>query len=387
MASAEKRGDGLNPWRVRYKKPDGTFGSRSGFATKKKALAWGNDQEADVRAGRWYDPERGRITLGAYFERWLPAQDISDSTVSRYGSYYRNHIAPRWGERALAEIDPLDLAVFEKKLRKDRAAATADGVMMVLRMLLQDATHEGRLRMSPLQPKSRRGQRRAPTGRQGMVLTLDQIEQIRGRLQHAQSLLVLTAAFTGMRWGEVAGMRRSFLHLPEDAVAEYEIDEKVGAMHEDDKSILTFGPPKNRIGRTIELPEFLADRLAAHVATLPAGQDLLFATSAGTGFRRSNFNDWWRAACDGWPERPKVRGHRGVQGAPAVALDANVHDLRHTHKTWLAEDEIEPRARDERLGHATAGMDGIYIHATDAMRDKILDGLTARWEKKYPPGS
>jgi integrase len=56
------------------------------------------------------------------------------------------------------------------------------------------------------------------------------------------------------------------------------------------------------------------------------------------------------------------------------------HDLRHTHKTWLAEDGVEPVARDERLGHVTPGMDGIYIHATAAMRDRILAALQKRWE-------
>lgn len=385
MASAERRGNGPRPWRVRYKKPDGTFGSRSGFETKKKALAWGNDQESDVRAGRWYDPERGKVTLAAYYEKWLPAQDIADSTSTRYDSYYRNHIKPRWGGKALSEMDPLDLAAFEKKLRKGRAEATADGVMMILRMMLEDATYEGRLKICPLQPRQRRGQVRPSTARVGMALTLDQVEAIRVRLGHAQSLLVLTTAFTGMRWGEVAGMRRSFLYLPEDEVAEYEIDEKAGALHEDDKGVLTFGPPKNRLGRTVELPEFLADRLAAHVSTLPPGRDLLFATSEGTAYRRSNFNDWWRRACDGWPARPTVRGHRGVEAAEPVALGAHVHDLRHTHKTWLAEDGVEPVARDHRLGHATPGMDGIYLHVTDKMRDRILDGLTRRWEEKYPP--
>lgn len=386
MASAEKRGDGPRPWRVRYKKPDGTWGSASGFETKKKALAHGNDQESDARAGRWYDAERGKITLDAYYAKWKPAQDISDSTGERYDSYYRNHIKPQWGDKGLMEHDPTELAEFEKKLRQRVAESTADGVMMVFREILEDATFEGRLQICPIQRGRRRGRRTAPTGRPGVALTLDQLEAIRARLPHVQSLLILTAAFTGMRWGEVAGMRQSFLSIEGDDVPYYDIDEKLGALHEDDKGILTFGPPKNRIGRTIELPDFLADRLAVHVSTLPKGQDLLFTTSAGTGFRRSNFNAWWRRACDGWPASAARRGHRAVEAAPPI-IDANVHDTRRTHKTWLSEDGIDPVARNERLGHTTPGMDGVYIRATDVMRDRILDTLTTRWEKRYPPQS
>ena len=55
MAWPERRGSGPRPWRARYLKPDGTTGSQPGFATRKKALEWGNDQEADIRAGRWID--------------------------------------------------------------------------------------------------------------------------------------------------------------------------------------------------------------------------------------------------------------------------------------------------------------------------------------------
>jgi integrase len=64
-----------------------------------------------------------------------------------------------------------------------------------------------------------------------------------------------------------------------------------------------------------------------------------------------------------------------------VAEGLVMHDLRHTHKTWLAEDGVEPVARDERLGHATPGMDGVYIHVTPAMRRKVLDVLQARWDE------
>ncbi|MGW9262501.1 hypothetical protein ACWGRA_31205 [Streptomyces albidoflavus] len=32
-------------WRSRYKKPDGTWGSEPGFATKKLAEEWGDEQE------------------------------------------------------------------------------------------------------------------------------------------------------------------------------------------------------------------------------------------------------------------------------------------------------------------------------------------------------
>jgi hypothetical protein len=75
MAYAEKRGKGPRPWRVKYKLPDGTEVSESGFETKAAALTWGRDQEARIREGRWTDPNAGKTTVGQWIDRWLSMQD------------------------------------------------------------------------------------------------------------------------------------------------------------------------------------------------------------------------------------------------------------------------------------------------------------------------
>jgi integrase len=388
VASPEKRGNGKNPWRVRYRKPDGTLGSKAGFATKAKAMTWGLDQEAAIRARRWVDPERGKLTLAAYYAKWLPAQDLAESTFDYYDSAYRNHLEPRWGSVSLRDIDPLDVAAFEKDLRGRRSTSTADGIMVLLRMLMADAVYDGRIGSSPVQPKRRRGKVVASTARKGVATTLEAVEAIRRRLPGPEALMVLVAVFTGMRWGEVCGLRRSFLMLvpadgDEPASGWYDIDEKVGAVHEDKAGKRTFGPPKNRVGRTVQLPPFLVTLLLAYLETFPATRDLLFVDRENNPHRRSNFNRrLWRPGCDGWPEKKERRNHPGVQAAPPVVLGLHFHDLRHTQETWLNEDGVGKVARDERLGHVTPGMEGIYGHATPVMRAEILACLQRRWEKQ-----
>ena len=65
MAFAEKRG---KRWRVRYLKPDGTYGTQSGFETKTEALNWGNDQETDVRRMVFIDPKRAQTPFAEWVE-------------------------------------------------------------------------------------------------------------------------------------------------------------------------------------------------------------------------------------------------------------------------------------------------------------------------------
>lgn len=391
MASGEKRGNGPTPWRARYLKPDGSTGSQPGFATERKAKIWGSDQEAAIRAGTWIDPEGGVLTLDAYFALWLPAQDLSDSTDTQRESLYRNHLSPRWGKTAIGKIDPLDVQAFDKALRGRRSKSTADNVMKILRMMMADAVYARRIMFSPVQPARRRGKKVVDTARKPIVTTLAAIQAIRARLPEPEALLVLVLAFTGMRWGEGAGMRRRFLMLmpaTDDGPASgwYEIDEKEGALHEDKKGGRYFGPPKNRKGRTVELPPFLVELLLAYLETIPAERDLLFVDQDGNGHRRSNFGRYrWRPACDGWPERKASRNHPGRQAAPPIVATLRVHDLRHFHKTRLMDERIPAVAIDERLGHATPGMDGVYGHATPESRAEILVALQRWWETIHTP--
>lgn len=387
MAFAEKRG---KSWRVRYLRPEGGYESESGFPTKKAALEYGEDQEADIRSGRWIDPARGEITLDKWFGDWMPAQDLAPRTAERYLSYYRNHLGPAFGTRALRDIDGLAVDAFAKALGKRRAPNTVTGVMLVLRMLMADAVHDRRIVSSPVRPHRRRGKRTAPDvrTRKGIAVELEAIQAIRARLPRAEAIMVLVAAFTGMRWGEVAGMRRKHLALlldmPGGPAGYYIVDPDEGALHESAGRGLYFGPPKGAKGRTIELPAFLVELLAAYLGTLPSGQQLLFPDSDGGPWRRSNFNRrLWRPACDGWPARATVRGHQAREAAAPIVKTMRFHDLRHTQETWLSEDKIEKIARDERLGHATAGMEGTYNHATPKMRAEILKVLQARWERYW----
>jgi hypothetical protein len=62
---------------------------------------------------------------------------------------------------------------------------------------------------------------------------------------------------------------------------------------------------------------------------------------------------------------PAVNGNRR-DNIPPVIAGMHFHDLRHTHKTWLIEDDIPQVAQAKRLGHRLPGVRGIYSHATPA---------------------
>jgi hypothetical protein len=57
------------------------------------------------------------------------------------------------------------------------------------------------------------------------------------------------------------------------------------------------------------------------------------------------------------------------------------HGLRHSHKTWMAEDGIPEILAEQRLGHQVPGMRRLYAYASQRMRDELTADLQARWEE------
>lgn len=407
MASAEPRGRGKKPWRARYKKPDGTWGSESGFATKAAALAWGRRQEAAIQEGRWIDPGNGAITLDEWWEEWMPAQEYAPGSVITLSGLYRNHLRPWKGDRPIREIRLLDVDNLRKALQTRLGASAVTNVMSLLKMLMEDAVLDGRIGSSPVVSRRRRGRKhkvtQAKATQRGTAIDLRKLLAIVRRMPDCGTggpvgmVIILIMAFAGLRWGEVTAMQRKYLALfpAEDgqpAYGWYIVDDDEGGVHYR-RAPRALGPPKGYVGRTIELPPFLVELLLIYVASLPADRQLLFAGPAG-GLLPHNcaIYDAWRRACDGWKACGHTSRRAGRVDAAPLHMGLRFHDLRHTHKTWLVEDDVPPVARDERLGHHRPGarggidtaergaMDHVYVHATPAMRARLLAGLQRRWE-------
>ena len=171
-----------------------------------------------------------------------------------------------------------------------------------------------------------------------------------------------------MHWGELAGLQPARCHLDQGYLY---LDPDDGSLHEVDGRLF-LGPPKNGKGRTIHLPPFLIELLRIHLEQIDTAQ--VFTSPDGTYLRRSSFNRRvWRPACDGNPTHPDP----GLQ-APLLP-GMRFHDLRHTHKTWMIEDDIPEVAQCDRLGHTLHGIRGVYSHTTAAMITALLNRLQQRW--------
>jgi hypothetical protein len=179
--------------------------------------------------------------------------------------------------------------------------------------------------------------------------------------------LVITAGWTGCRWGELAGLQRDRADLARGVIR---IDRVDGCLHESSHG-QWLGPPKTfSSARTIQLPPFLVDLLRKHLACHPS--QFVFTAPHGGWLRRSDFNRrFFRPAVEGDPRRGLVPVRPGL----------TFHGLRHSHKTWLANDLIMSIASAKRLGHHVPGkLEEAYTHVAPKMERQILKLLQQMWQ-------
>jgi hypothetical protein len=242
MAYAEKRGKGPTPWRVKYKLPSGQEASESGFATKTAALAWGRDQEARIREGRWTDPDAGKITVSAWIDRWLPLQDVGISTEETREYLIRRFLRPAWGSTELYALTTEDITTWENNLpaKTGISRRVARDARSLLCTILGDAA-AAKPPLIPYNPALRPRNRGRRTGRRlertpprvwatplQALLVAERAALLSGRPD--DFTMVITIAYTGLRWGETIGLETSYLH-PGELHVEWQLREIRAAFH------------------------------------------------------------------------------------------------------------------------------------------------------------
>lgn len=170
----------------------GRYASRSGFATKRAAQQYADEREASARLWPGLRVEPG-LSVGEWWLRWFPAQDLAPATLETYAQQYRRHVHPCFGDRALAEITGLDLVGFARRLRaQGLAPSTVTVVLGVIRDLLADAATEG---LIPVAPAARLRLRRNGAGapiRPGIAVGIEEVLAVCARLPRQEALMAPT---------------------------------------------------------------------------------------------------------------------------------------------------------------------------------------------------
>jgi integrase len=378
--------------------------------------------EVQILRGEWTDPERAKIKLGDYAERWIAQRPgLRPRTVDLYRWLLRTYIASHLGGVPLGKLTT-------EMIRQWRATLLDSGVSQtqtakayrLLRAVLMTAVDEDRIILrNPCRVKGAGNEQPAErpvltvaqvfelaerVGRRpvGNIRKLDgtgfrvryrakdehmrrcpeifptRAAAVRGLWDLAEAgkadvthddryrALVLLAAFASLRWGEVTALRRRDIDLDAGTV-------RVRfAYTEQDNGKMILGPPKSRAGRrTVNIPASIVPDIRAHLDKFTKRDDdaLVFTGVKGGPLRRSNFNKTTR-----WVH---VVAALGVPGL-------HFHDLRHTGNTLAADMGVSLRNLMARMGHDNERAALIYQHASNKADRKVAEGLDALLKEARP---
>ena len=296
------------------------------FKTKGDAQAWLSGVETDIRRGAWVNPWASRQTLKYWAERWLATTVHLRATTKRgYEVALRTHVLPTFADEPVSDIDqPAVRAWVADLAQRGSAPGTIAGARKVLRLVLGTAVEANALATNPCDRV------RVPRGpREEMhFLSAEQVESLAEAVEHPPlrraghgasptgrhhfpeyAALIRVAAYTGLRAGEIAGLRVRRLDLLKGRVEVAETLTDVGG------TLVSNATTKSGKVRTVPIPRFIADELAPLLAGKSAG-DYIFTSPGGGPLRHSNF---YRRHF-----LPAVE-HAGLPDG------VRFHDLRHTY--------------------------------------------------------
>ncbi len=170
--------------------------------------------------------------------------------------------------------------------------------------------------------------------------------------------LILLAAFTSVRYGELAALRRRDFdpRCTTVTVRATLVERQTGA--------IAFGPPKSEAGtRTVTIPTAVRRDVRAHLRDFVSDDPdaLVFTGAKGAVLRRSNF----QRACT-WTKAVTEVGLPGF----------HFHDLRHTGNTLASRTGASLADLIARMGHSSTRAALIYQHAAQEQDKRIADALS-----------
>jgi integrase len=408
-----KKGDTVK-WRARY--PDPSYGGKKEiertFAKRSEAERWLRNQQVSVDRGTHIDPSNTERRFSphivdAWRATWL---ELEPKTKAGYDSILSKHLLPRWQDTRIGAVDVASVQAWINELATSgRSPKTVRNIYGALRSAMNVAVEHRYITVNPCDAV--RLPKRSAYGDNGskkakVVLEAPEVAKVADAITPHYRVLVYTAAYSGLRAGELGALRRRHIDLLHGTLhvagALKEINSTSTSLGDGERGMV-FGTTKTDQDRTVGIPRFLVAMLTDHLDSIPADPDALVFTSIQGGphrhdnFRKRHFYPAVRrrycADCSATvkPDAeccPK-RGCGSVDLRYLIPLAKHAlrfHDLRHTCATMLIAGGAPALAIRDHLGHQDIQTTmNVYGHLYPSMQDAMASTLDAAYEGSAEP--
>lgn len=339
--SGEKR------YRIIYRRPDHSQTSERGFKRKRDAELRLAEVEVSKTRGEYISASDGSATLDMLGIDWLKAQKtvIKPSSYLSFETAWRVHVQPKWGTRKVVSIRHGEVQAWVSELAAKKSATVVLRAHGILASILDGAVKDQRVAKNVARgvtlPKKQ--------ARKKPYLTHAQVERLAAA--SSKPTVVRFLAYTGLRWGEMAGLHVEHIDTEKRRVSVVQNAVTVG-------SRIEVGTPKTHEARTVPYPAFLEAELKALLSGKPAhgivfgdGENYMPLPRTGSG--------WFSRAVDRCilADTQAAEKSLALDEKPAPIMPrVTPHDLRHTAASLAISAGANVKAVQRMLGHASAAM-------------------------------
>lgn len=308
-------------------------------------------------------------------EEWMN-EHVSELAVNTRNSYSArmNRILNKFGGRLVVDVTTRDIRVFLKSMQEDGLTPeTTNTYRSILSSLFAYAVRNKYVNENPVGIIK---QARMPKKE---ILTFDSLQlasYLEGCRQlaeeetnHGNYVALKTAAYTGMRIGEVLALRWSDIDFDNATIRvahslSYSTNDKRYSLDGTKNQRVRHVTISDELVRTLKWYKmqwlFLMQKVRNEPE--PTFANLIFLTIEGKPKHRSYLRHW----------------HKRVLRKKGLSERFRIHDLRHTHATLLLELGEHPKVVQERLGHKdiSVTMD-MYTHVTMTLQKQTAETFGA----------
>nr|WP_242459679.1 site-specific integrase [Rhodococcus sp. MS13] len=329
------------------------------------------------------------MTFGTLADTWKAGLTSRTASTRRsYESVLDTHVLPRWRDTRLSDIEHSQIVTWIAGLTSEKklAPSTVRHCHVVTRMILDLAVRDGRMPRNLCDgvqlPRARRATQRflARDEIARLVSAANHLATERDRAQRAgkrvdsveikqdddgrnvipaaepsvDGLMMRTLAMTGIRWGELAGLRVECVDLDKRRL-------RISASVSEVGGKLEWSDTKNHTARSVAFPKSLVKPLRAQLDG-KSPDSLVFPSRSGEPIRNP-----------AWSKRVFKPAVQLAQLAPLTP-----HDLRDTYASLAIRAGAQVKDVQRQLGHSSAAMTldvyaGLFEDGLDAVADALDD--------------
>lgn len=331
-------------------------------------------------------------TIGKWMDQWLETYARPTVKLSTYCSYEmmtRVHVKPSLGDIPLAKLDPVTLQEFFNQKHScgkttgegGLSAKTLRNLRNMLHLSFEQARKNGLLRRNLVEGV------RLPKDPKKEMRVLSKEEQRRLMLAcrampEPASFGVIFTLFTGLRMGEVCGLRWDNVNMEERQFLVCETRNRL-PNHDDSietsTSVCTVSTTKTDHSRRIV---YLCDELYQELDRYREIQFSIMEQYPGYNTGRYVF-----CQENGEPYEPRTYQDLFKRCVSRAGIpSANFHSLRHTFATRALEQGMDPVTLSKLLGHANASITlDKYGHSFESQKRAGIELMGSLYEPVQKP--